>query len=127
MDLEILKKKISSFRGDGGRVRITDDALLMEILSAWEQWTGPSSGFYGAIGVSQKGISGIIGRAKKLRREGHFSASEFKEVKVTDAVAGVSAAGSPGPCVGIELCSPDGRVIRFPGVDPLLEFLKKAA
>lgn len=44
VDLEILKKKISTFRGDGGRVRITDESLLMEILSAWEQWTGPCSG-----------------------------------------------------------------------------------
>jgi hypothetical protein len=127
MELEILRKKISTFRGEGGRVRITDDSLLMEILSAWEQWTGPASGFYGAIGVSQKGISSIIGKAKKLRREGHFPAEEFKEIKVEGAGVGSSATLSPGPCVGIELGLTDGRFIRFPSVDPLLEFLKKAA
>ena len=64
MDLEILKKKVSTFRGESGRVSITDDGLLMEILGAWELWTGPASGFYTALGISSKGISSIIGRAR---------------------------------------------------------------
>jgi hypothetical protein len=82
VDLEVLKKKISTFRGDGGRVRISDASLLMEILLAWEQWKGPSKEFYRAIGVSQTGMASIIGRAKKLRREGHFPAEEFKEINL---------------------------------------------
>src|SRR5450631_4482396 len=108
MDLEVLKKKISTFRGEGGRVRITDDQLLMEILSAWEQWTGPGNEFYRAIGVSSKGMASVIGKAKKLRREGHFPAEEFKEIKVEGLAAGVT-----GPCTGIELCWTEGRIIRF--------------
>lgn len=120
MDLEILKKKISTFRGEGGRVRISDDQLLLEILLAWEQWKGPSKEFYRLIGVSQTGMASVIGKAKKLRREGHFPAEEFKEIKV-------EAAGMAGPCSGIELCWTEGRIIRFPQVDQLLEFLKKAA
>jgi hypothetical protein len=126
MDLEILKKKISTFRGDGGRVRITDDHLLMEILLAWEQWKGPTKGFYRAIGVSSEGMASIIGKAKKLRREGQFPAEEFKEIKV-EGQGGVSSPGLGGPCVGIELGLIDGRIIRFPQVDQLLEYLKKAA
>jgi len=124
MDLEILKKKISTFRGDGGRVRISDDHLLMEILGAWEQWTGPVKDFYRTIGVSQKGMASIIGKAKKLRREGQFPAEGFKEIAVESPGTGT---GGAGPCQGIELCWAEGRVIRFPSVDPLLEFLKKAA
>ena len=122
MDLEILKKKISTFRGEGGRVRITEDSLLLEILSAWEQWTGPVREFYRAIGVSQNGMASIMGKAKKLRREGHFPAADFKEIKVESS----EAAGS-GPCEGIELCWSEGKIIRFPQVDQLVEFLKKAA
>jgi hypothetical protein len=122
MELEILKKKISTFRGEGGRVRITDDSLLMEILFNWEQWKGPVKEFYRAIGVSAKGMASIIGRAKKMRREGHFPAEEFKEVKIEGAVTGVMA-----PCSGIELYWSEGKIIRFPQVDQLLEFLKKAA
>lgn len=125
MDLEILKKKISTFRGEGGRVRITDESLLMEILFSWENWQGPVKDFYRAIGVSAKGMASIIGRAKKLRREGHFPAGEFKEIQVE--AAPVSRVGGSGPCTGIELCWTEGKVIRFPQVDQLLEFLKKAA
>lgn len=122
MDIEVLKKKISTFRGEGGRVRITDDQLLMEILSAWEQWTGPGNEFYRSIGVSPKGMASVIGKAKKLRREGHFPAEEFKEIKVEAPATSVA-----GPCSGIELCWTGGRIIRFPQVDQLLEFLKKSA
>jgi hypothetical protein len=126
MDLEILKKKISTFRGEGGQVRITDDALFLEILCAWEEWKGPMKEFYRAIGSSKNGMASIIGKAKKMRREGHFPPSDFKEVKVADGLA-TEGIGQSVPCIGIELCSPDGRVIRFPFVDQLLEFLKKAA
>jgi hypothetical protein len=126
MDLEVLKKKISTFRGEGGRVRITDDHLLLEILVSWEQWKGPSKEFYRAVGVSQTGMASIIGKAKKLRREGHFPADEFKEIKV-EGPAPTPPAFVGQPCTGIELGLPDGKLIRFPAVDSLLEFLKKAA
>jgi hypothetical protein len=117
----VLKKKISTFRGDGGRVKITDDNLLLEILSEWEKWTGPADGFYRAIGVSQKGISSIIGRAKRLRREG-FPAQEFKEIKVFDP-----GTSNHGPCQGIEIAWDNGKLIRFQMVDQLVDFLKKVA
>jgi hypothetical protein len=39
MDLEILKKKLSSYRREGGRVTKVSDELLLEILGAWENWT----------------------------------------------------------------------------------------
>ncbi len=122
MDMEVLKKKISTFRGDGGRVRISDAGLLMEILLAWEQWTGQSKEFYRSIGVSQTGMASIIGRAKKLRREGHFPAEEFKEIKVSE-----SGLGSRGPCQGIELSWEKVGLIRFADVDQVIEFLKKVA
>jgi hypothetical protein len=124
MDMEILNKKVSSYRDNGGRVRKVSDDLLLEILEAWEQWTGPASGFYKALGVSAKGISSIIGKAKKLKREG-FPAGDFKEIKVEGA--GSSQLSPSGPCSGIELSWRDGNIIRFPLVDQLVEFLKKAA
>jgi hypothetical protein len=125
MDLEILKKKISTFRGEGGRVRNVNDELLMEILSAWEQWTGPAKGFYSALGVSQKGISSIIGKAKKLKREGHFPVEEFKEVKVAGTTD--SSVGQLPPCSGIEVAWENGKLIRFSEVDQLVDFLKKVS
>ena len=121
MDLEVLKKKISTFRGDGGRVRITSDDLLLEILQAWETWPGPVKGFYSAIGVSSKGMASIIGKAKKLKREGHFPSDDFKVVHVAEP-----ATLSSLPC-GIEIAWENGRLIRFAAVDQLVEFLKKVA
>ncbi len=123
MDMEVLRKKISTFRGEGGRVRITSEELLLEILSAWEQWTGPAKAFYPAIGVSQKGMASIIGKAKKLKREGHFAADEFKSVQVLEPG---SAPSSPTGC-GIEIIWDGGRVIRFSQVEQLTAFLKAVA
>ena len=122
MELEVLKKKISTFRGEGGRVRISDERLLMEILLAWEEWKGPLKDFYRAIGVSSKGMASIIGKAKKLRREGHFPAEEFKEIKIADSTANGLGRGN-----GIEIVWDNGKLIRFSEVDQLIDFLKKAA
>jgi len=120
MDLEILNKKVSSYRDQDGKVRKVSDELLVEILEAWEQWTGPAKGFYTALGVSAKGIASIIGKAKKLKREG-FPSGDFKEIKIDGGGLG------SGPCIGIELSWDQGKIIRFPQVDQLVEFLKKVA
>lgn len=125
MDLEVLKKKVSTFRGDGGRVTKVSDELLMEILSAWEQWTEPASGFYKALGISKNGISSIIGRAKKLKREGRFPAEDFKEIKVGENIS--QTTGQLSPCSGIEMSWENGRLIRFQQVEQLIDFLKKVA
>jgi hypothetical protein len=119
MDMDILHKKISTYRGDGGRVRITDDHLYMEILQAWEQWTGSAKSFYSTIGVSQKGMASIIGKAKKMRREGHFPVEEFKKITVSEPVTA--------PGCAIELVWSDGKLIRFAQVDLLLDFVKRAS
>ena len=124
MDLEILNKKVSTYRDDAGRVRKVSDELLIEILEAWEQWTGPASGFYTALGVSAKGISSIIGRAKKLKRDGFPSSGGFKEIQIENTGAGFGQSGSG---AGIELCWEQGKVIRFQQVDQLIDFLKKVA
>ncbi len=121
MDLEVLKKKISTFRGEGGRVRITDSGLLMEILLAWEEWKGPSKDFYRAIGVSQTGMASIIGRAKKLRRDGHFPVEDFKEIQIQP-----SAGETSGLCT-IEIHWDGKQVIRFAMVEQLVAFLKQVA
>jgi hypothetical protein len=96
---------------------------MMEILSAWEQWKGPGGEFYQSIGVSQKGMASIIGRAKKLRREGHFPAEDFKEVKVTEGSGGSVLGG----CNVIEMSWENGKLIRFGQVEQLIDFLKKVA
>jgi len=126
MELEKLKKKISTYKTNGGYLKNISDELALEILSCWEQWSGPSAGFYSAIQVDYRKMAGILGRAKKLKREGRAPVSEFKEI--TDAVLGggsVNVTSFNGQ--GIELSWDQGKVIRFPQVESLIDFLKKVA
>jgi hypothetical protein len=122
MDMEVLRKRISTFRGNDGKVRITDDHLYMEILGAWEQWKGSSKDFFKTIGVSKSGLAAIIGKAKRMRREGHFPVEEFKEIKVAGSDPTIL-----GPCSGIEIAWDNGKLIRFQQVEQLVDFLKKVA
>jgi len=127
MDFTILKKRISSYRTEKDSLTKVPDELAMEILLAWEQWTGPSTGFYQAIGITNpKKLAGLIGHAKKLKREG-YGVSEFKEIQVEGQATIPSNVITLAPCNGAEVIWSDGRVIRFSQVDLLLEFLKKAA
>lgn len=116
MDLEILKKKISSYRTEGGHLKKVPDELAIEVLMAWEQWTGPASGFYAAIGVTQYKMASVLGRAKRLKREG-FPTDGFKEIKLTEP-------GALSSCSGVEILWDSGKVIRFQQVDQLVSFLK---
>jgi hypothetical protein len=70
MELEVLKKKLSTFKGEGGRVTNVSDDLLLEILHAWENWTGSANSFYTAIGSNHRKMASMMGKAKKLKREG---------------------------------------------------------
>ncbi|NOT81009.1 MAG: hypothetical protein HOP07_18640 [Bacteriovoracaceae bacterium] len=121
MDLEVLKKKLSAFKGDGGRTRNVSDELLLEILSAWEHFSGPARDFYKALGVSQKGISSMLGKAKRLKREG--ATMPFSEVKI-DGISNIVDSNSV--LCDIEVTD-NNKVIRFRKVDLLIEYLKKVA
>lgn len=123
MDLEILKKRISSYRTPGGKLTRVPDELLVDILQAWEQWTGPASSFYSALGADHRKMASLIGRAKKLKREGGFPDSAFKEIKVESPESTLISS----PCQGIEIVWENGKLIRFPQVETLIDFLKKVA
>lgn len=118
MELETLKKKLSTYKTDGGYLKNVSDDLLVEILNAWENWNGPSADFYRAIGTNSKRFASLLGKAKKLKREGH-EASGFAEVKLEPP--------TPKTAFPIEIEWDNGRSIRFQEVDFLVDFLKKAA
>ncbi len=125
MDLEILKKKLSTYRNARDQVRNVPDELLLEVLSAWEHWTGSTPDFYRGIGVSHRGMGSMMGKAKRLRREGKVPVTDFKEI--TDAVLGGNSLTQGFTANSIELCWDQGKVIRFPQVEQLIDFLKKVA
>lgn len=117
MDLEVLRKKLSSFRTDGGSVRSVSNDMLLEVLSCWEQWTGSAKDFYKGIGISKNGMASILGKAKRLKREGY--SAPFQELKVE----GVTSSSL---MCEIEL-QENNKIIRFGKIDLLLEYLKKVA
>jgi hypothetical protein len=122
MDQTILKKRLSTFRNDEGRLVRVSDELLMDILRAWENWTGSGKDFYIALGISKQTLGCFIKKAKKLNRAGVTGelSAEFKEIALS-----ANPQITPN-CLSIELVD-QGKVIRFPQVDQLIEFLKKAA
>lgn len=121
MDLEVLKKKLSSFRGEGGRVTNVNDELLLEILSAWENWKGSAQDFYRGIGSNHKKMARMIGKAKQLKREG--ASLPFQEIPVE----GISNTNNPSPISCDIEVQDQHRIIRFRKVDLLIEYLKKAS
>ncbi|HYX12959.1 MAG TPA: hypothetical protein VE944_01045 [Nostoc sp.] len=131
MDLAILKKKLSVYRDQGGSIKNVSDELLYELLVSWESWEGTPKDFYSALGSSSRQMAGVIGRAKRYKREGRFGSSEFKEVMVEDQnrepATGGSLAAPASPCNVIELVWPDGRIARFSDLDRFLEFMKRTA
>jgi hypothetical protein len=121
MELEILKKKLSTFRGEGGRIRNVNDELLLEVLSVWENWNGSAKSFYNTIGSSQKGIASMIGKAKRLKREG--AVMPFEEIRI-EGITGTE--NPPSVICDIEV-QDNNKIIRFRKVDLLVEYLKKVA
>ena len=119
MELEVLKKKLSAFKGEGGRVRNVSNDMLLEVLSAWEMWSGSARDFYTGIGISKTGIASVLGKAKRLKREG--AAMPFQEV----SVAGITNESATFSC-DIEV-QEQNKIIRFRRVDLLIEYLKKAS
>ncbi len=126
MDMEVLKKRISSYRTPKGRLTRVPDELLVDILRAWEQWTGAGSAFYSALGADHRKMAGLIGRAKKLKRDGVFPEESFKEIRIEESPSNLTSLVS-GPCQAIEIAWDNGKLIRFQQVDQLVDFLKKVA
>jgi len=124
MDNTTLKKKLSTYVSDKGYLKGVSDEVLYEILIAWENWTGTSSDFYRTLGFSFRQMAGLIGKAKKLKREGHFGAGEFKQIRVEGSLPATEVFV---PCAAVEVILTNGQVIRFSGVDYLVDFLKKSA
>ena len=119
-DNSILKKRLSTYRTDKGYLKNVSDELLIDILIAWESWPDTASSFYSSIGTSYRQMATLMSKAKKLKRTGMVVDEEFKELKLEPSQKS-SCQGS------ITMRWDKGKVIRFPDVDHLVDFLKKVA
>ena len=123
MDNLILKKRLTTFKTKKGFLKNVNDELLRELLQAWESWQGTPKEFYRSIGFAPAQMAKLLGKAKKLKREGFFPENDFKEIKVESGK--FSFLDPSSACV--ELVWEKDKIIRFSQVDLLVEFLKKAA
>lgn len=128
MDHVTLHKKLSTYLSEKGQLRNLPEDLLCEVLGAWEGWPGKAKEFYKSVGFSYKQMAGIIGKAKRLKREGYFPGESFIEIQREDQLE--KPAPTSGGCGDgnlIELQWNTGKIIRFPKVEQLIEFLGKAS
>ena len=124
MDLAILRKKINTFRTKTGRLTNVSDELLGELLHAWENWTGATRGFYKELGVDHRKMGKLMGKAKRLKREGFFDGVDFKEIEVANNIESITPIPMGDSVCGIELVW-QGNIIRFRDNALLLDFLER--
>jgi hypothetical protein len=132
MDIVILKKKIDGYRDSAGSIKNMPPELLLELRQTWEHYTGSPEQFRSDLGVRAGTLRNLLKESKKLN---HVIASAGT---VGLAVDGLGEGGpveqrshSEGNDVSrhvLELTFDHGsKVIRFPSVDSLIEFMRKSA
>ena len=117
METTVIKKRLNTYKCGKGRLTNVDDEVVMEVLRAWERWSGSAADLYRELGLSKMQLVTMIQKAKRLVKKGAAVGGEFKEIKVN------GVANEPGE--RIELSWDNGRMIRFSGVGQLLEFLNR--
>lgn len=133
MDLMILKKKIDGYRTANGSIKNVAPELLLELRQTWEHFTGTVEEFRSELGVKAGTLRNLLVESKKLN---HVIASAGA-VGLVSAEGGVNG-GTPDESQlmqsgqsadnALELVFDHGtKVIRFPNVDSLVDFLRKSA
>ena len=127
MDLMILKKKIDGYRAGNGTIKNPPPELLLDLRQTWEHYTGTPEQFRSELGMKLGTLRKLLVESKKLN---HVIASAGAVGLVsadpdgTSGEASVQASGSD----ALELVFDHGtKVIRFPSVDMLVDFLRKSA
>jgi len=122
MDLQILKKRIDGFRAGNGQLQKVPSELLLELRQAWEHHTGPADVFRRELGMKVGTLRKLLVESKKLN---HVLASAEAVGLSTEEQTAETVEHQGG---SLELVY-DGaqKLIRFPNVEVLIDFLKKAA
>jgi hypothetical protein len=121
MELEVMRKKLDAFKTSGGSYKNIKSELLVELLRAWEQHTGPSTELAKQLGMKPNQLNRQIREARKAAARSDAIDPVFEELQMS----GASEGGSVGTV--IEMIWGGDKVVKFPNVDCLVEFLRKAA
>ena len=131
MDLVILKKKIDGYRASSGSIKNVAPELLLELRQTWEHYTGSPEQFRSELGVKMGTLRNLLTESKKLN---HVLASAGAVGLTLDGEGSIEApkqSHSEGNALSgqvLELAFDNGsKVIRFPSVDLLIDFMRKSA
>lgn len=127
MDNAILKKRLNTFKSGKGTLKRVSDDVVIDVLRTWENWPGSAAELYRDLGLSKMQLVTMIQKAKRLIKNGVVTESEFREIQLPGSPSGATGAFPGTPCQGIDLAWENGKVIRFPDVIQLIDFLKKVA
>lgn len=129
MELVILKKKIDGYRDSRGCIKNVPPELLLELRQTWEHYTDTPEQFRSELGIKTGTLRKLLIESKKLN---HVIASVGA---VGLAVENGSEGGTPEQLFSqengisrnsLELVFDHGsKVIRFPSVDLLIDFMRK--
>ena len=67
MESEILRKKLSSLKGEGGRMRKVSNEMLLEVLNAWKLCPGSARDFSNGMGLDDFYIALVVYFLHKFR------------------------------------------------------------
>lgn len=115
----ILRKRLNTFKNAKGALYGLPDDLIIDLVRAWERWTGSPKSFYQGLGIKDKQMGFIIKKGKLLFKEGSDKLGPFTPVEIK--------APSCDQKVPIILNWDKKKSIRFYQVSQLVEFLKAAA
>ncbi|MGY3805039.1 hypothetical protein ACWNT8_13315 [Pigmentibacter ruber] len=84
---------------------------------------------YATLGFIQAQMASLIGKSKRLKREGHFSGEDFKQIKVPTEqnLSSEYTTVTTSACGAAELVLPGSKLVRFSNIDFLFHYLKKSA
>jgi hypothetical protein len=126
MDLVILKRKIDGFKAGNGTLQNVPAELLLELRQMWENYAGPAEQFRRELGMKVGTLRKLLVDSKKLNHVlASSSAAGFVGSEAVEPSTGAELGPNP---PSLELIYDGGqKVIRFPSVDTLIEFLRKAS
>jgi len=142
MDLLILKKKIDGYRLANRCIKKLPPELLLELRQTWENFSGDQDEFRSKLGLRIGTLRNLLVESKKLNHAISSSTAiglphnglplvELGNLQGQEDLSesGMGATPKTSPANhGLELVFDDGnKIIRFPNVDLLIEFLRKVA
>ena len=124
MDLMVLKKRLDGYRTSNGQIRDVSPEVLWELRQAWENFTGPIEQFRSEVGIQAGTLRNLLSASKKLNHAIASASSVGLQGQENEEEQPGEA--QHGRCLELVYDGGD-KIIRFPDVDTLIEFLKKAA